>query len=99
MKECIPILLGLALTGCDNEKHRAADTALTQKLTGTWDCSITNTHGVRFVGDVSYETNGVAHWRGTLTEGKGSPEAFDDWGLWRVQRGRLVTLVTNSIVR
>jgi hypothetical protein len=99
MKGCILIILALVVAGCDSEKQRASDRALAQGLAGTWDCSMTNTHGVRFIGDVTYHTNGLAHWRGTLTEAKGSPEAFDDWGVWRVQHGCLVTLVTNSIVR
>jgi len=99
MKLCIPVVVALALAGCDSEKQRASDTALAQKLAGTWDCSMTNTHSVHFTGDVTYETNGVVHWRGSLTEGKGQPEAFDDWGVWRVQHGCLVTLVTNSTLR
>ncbi len=99
MKACILVFLAFALAGCEGEKQRSSDNSLAQKLAGTWDCSMTNTADVRFTGDVTYETNGVAHWRGKLTEGKGSPQAFDDWGRWRVQHGHLVTLVTNSILR
>ena len=99
MKVCTFMVALLALIGCDSEKQRASDRALAGRLLGTWDDSMTNTHSARFSGDVTYETNGVAHWRGTVTEGAGPAQTIDDWGVWRVQKGCLFTRVTNSTLR
>ena len=101
MKVCIITLLVLAMVGCDAKQGRGrlSDAVFSQKLIGVWSAEETNRFGVHFVSDVTYSTNGSVRWRGSLTEQSGTQRDFDDSGCWRVERGHLITKVTNSTFR
>jgi len=101
MKAYIVSLFALALVACDASHRRVhlSDVALSQRLIGAWSIDVTNRNGVHFIGVVTYRTNGVVLWHGSLTETSGMRRDYDDSGVWRVQDAYLLTKVTNSSFR
>jgi hypothetical protein len=95
----------LSLSGCGKQDDGSlksstrlpSDVKIARRLVGVWHESITNLHGVRAAYDETYETNGRVTWSGTFITHSRTQQFFDV-GVWRVERGKLYTTVTNSAV-
>jgi len=92
------MVIALPVIGYSDEPGAAQvqnDTAITQKIVGTWKVDETTPNGIKALGFVSIKKDGTFTSKGSLTQGDNRID-LDFAGRWQVDGGILTETVTAS---